>query len=431
MKTRWLVIVFAVSISVSGALGQIPRVLSYQGILTDTSGVPKPDSLYSMTFRMYSVAIAGSAKWTETKNVQVKGGLFSTMLGDVTPIPDSLLFDRQYWLGLQLGANPEVTPRIQMTTSPYSMSAMKAETAKVALASAGNWSSSGNVVYYNAGKVGIGTSTPSGLLEVRDSVLFENALYVLNQLGTGIDANSFSESYSALHARNAWGGNGVSGDAGRITPGLSGIGVRGSSTNNYGVAGISDTVGVFGDAHYSSYGIGVVGKGGGVGGYFEATNATGWAGIFNGKVQANLVQINGGSDMAEPFEVESNVSPEPGTVMTIDPDHPGKLSVSTGPYDPKVAGIISGAGGVHPGLTLKQDGVMAGTNLVAIAGRVYCKAEATSSPIEPGDLLTTSSLAGLAMKAVDKERSHGCVIGKAMSGLKEGKGLILVLVNLQ
>ena len=80
---------------------------------------------------------------------------------------------------------------------------------------------------------------------------------------------------------------------------------------------------------------------------------------------------------------------------------------------------------------LHQSGVTEGNSLVAIAGRVYCKAEALTRPIEPGDLLTTSAVAGYAMKAADESRSHGAVIGKAMTGLKKGKGLVLVLVNLQ
>jgi hypothetical protein len=117
--------------------------------------------------------------------------------------------------------------------------------------------------------------------------------------------------------------------------------------------------------------------------------------------------------------------------MGIDADNPGMLRMSNAPYDSRVAGIVSGAGGVNPGITLRQEGVVDGKHPVAIAGRVYCKAEALSHPIKPGDLLTTSMVGGHAMKATDRERSHGTIIGKAMSSLKEGTGLVLVLVNLQ
>jgi hypothetical protein len=122
---------------------------------------------------------------------------------------------------------------------------------------------------------------------------------------------------------------------------------------------------------------------------------------------------------------------EPGTLMVIDEANPGHLCVSTTAYDSSVAGIVSGAGNVKPGVTLRQEGVMEGGTLVAIAGRVYVKAEALSVPVAPGDLLTTSAIPGYAMKAVDRARAPGAVIGKAMTGLAAGRGLVLVLVNLQ
>jgi len=106
--------------------------------------------------------------------------------------------------------------------------------------------------------------------------------------------------------------------------------------------------------------------------------------------------------------------------------------VSAEAHDSRVAGIISGAGGIKPGMTMSQEGTTAdGKYPVALSGRVYCWADATQGAIKPGDMLTTSALPGYAMKATDKAKAQGAIIGKAMMGLKEGKGLILVLVNLQ
>ena len=95
--------------------------------------------------------------------------------------------------------------------------------------------------------------------------------------------------------------------------------------------------------------------------------------------------------------------------------------------------IISGAGGVNVGLTLSQEGTVAdGDHPVAMAGRVWtwCDADA-NGPITAGDLLTTSGTPGHAMKVSDRDRAGGATIGKAMSSLESGKGLVLVLVNLQ
>ena len=68
---------------------------------------------------------------------------------------------------------------------------------------------------------------------------------------------------------------------------------------------------------------------------------------------------------------------------------------------------------------------------VAISGRVYVHADASNAPIKPGDLLTTSATPGHAMKVTAHARAQGAVIGKAMSSLNEGTGMVLVLVTLQ
>ena len=66
-----------------------------------------------------------------------------------------------------------------------------------------------------------------------------------------------------------------------------------------------------------------------------------------------------------------------------------------------------------------------------MTGRVWVYVDASFGAVQPGDLLTTSSTPGHAMLASDHGRAFGAVIGKAMTELKEGKGLVLVLVNLQ
>jgi hypothetical protein len=75
--------------------------------------------------------------------------------------------------------------------------------------------------------------------------------------------------------------------------------------------------------------------------------------------------------------------------------------------------------------------VLEGGQNVALSGRVYVLADAGTGPIKPGDLLTTSDTPGHAMKVADQSKAQGAILGKAMSGLKEGRGLVLVLVTLQ
>jgi hypothetical protein len=140
--------------------------------------------------------------------------------------------------------------------------------------------------------------------------------------------------------------------------------------------------------------------------------------------------INGGCDLAEPFEMSANDIPK-GAVVIIDEDHPGRLKLSNRPYDTRVAGVVSGANGIHPGVMMRQQDLMEGGENVALSGRAYVLADTSNGAIKPGDLLTTSTTPGHAMKVTDHARARGAVLGKAMSGLSQGDGTVLMLVTLQ
>lgn len=155
----------------------------------------------------------------------------------------------------------------------------------------------------------------------------------------------------------------------------------------------------------------------------------------NGTTRTQILQITGGSDVAEPYDITATngVEPVAGMIVSLDPANVGKLRVSCGEYDTKVAGIISGANGINPGLVLAQEGTIAnGAWPVASSGRVWCLVDADAAgAVQTGDLLTTSSTPGHAMRASDRDRTQGTVVGKAMSPLENGRGLVLVLVSLQ
>ena len=135
------------------------------------------------------------------------------------------------------------------------------------------------------------------------------------------------------------------------------------------------------------------------------------------------------ADCAEDFDVDGAENVEPGTVLVIDAD--GRLHPSDSAYDRRVAGVVSGAGSVRPGIVLDRRPGGAGRLPVALVGKVYCKVEATSAPVDVGDLLTSSTVRGHAMKARDPRRAFGAVIGKALAPLAAGTGLVPILVALQ
>ncbi len=151
------------------------------------------------------------------------------------------------------------------------------------------------------------------------------------------------------------------------------------------------------------------------------------------RVTTASLEITGGADLSEQFDVgDDDSDAEPGMVLSIDPERPGRLALSDRAYDHRVAGVISGAGGVRTGMLMGQQGSVADGELpVALAGRVYVWADAANGAIEPGDLLTTSDRPGHAMRVDNPQRAGGAILGKAMTGLAEGRGLVLVLVSLQ
>jgi hypothetical protein len=100
--------------------GMVGPVLQYQGRLTSVStGAPISGSAF-MTFRIYDVANGGIPLWSETETVQVTGGLFSTLLGETTPMDAQMFNGQTLWLEVKIES--EVTgPRQQILPVAYAL----------------------------------------------------------------------------------------------------------------------------------------------------------------------------------------------------------------------------------------------------------------------------------------------------------------------
>lgn len=181
------------------------------------------------------------------------------------------------------------------------------------------------------------------------------------------------------------------------------------------VPGAAGVCGAVGPDNHSGAGISGIGP---IAGHF-----------FGNVIVTGDIQL-GGADYAEDFDLALATVAEPGTVMVLD-EAGEALSESSKAYDSRVAGIVCGAGSFRPGLILDRRSGPTERVPIALVGKVYCKVDAGSVPIRPGDVLTTSDTPGHAMRATNRARAFGAVIGKALGSVESGRALIPVLVSLQ
>jgi hypothetical protein len=154
----------------------------------------------------------------------------------------------------------------------------------------------------------------------------------------------------------------------------------------------------------------------------------------DGRVITSELQIRGGSDLAENFDITDAEEKylKPGMLVSIDTEKEGLLCITKQSTDKKVVGIISGANGIKPGMLMGQQGTIAyGKYPIALAGRVYVLCNKEGGEIKAGDFLTSAAQRGYAKKAENLKQAQGAIIGKAMGKADSKTGYVLVLINLQ
>jgi hypothetical protein len=287
----------------------------------------------------------------------------------------------------------------------------------------------------SATTVGIGTSTPTAKLHVRNTGTFSGGYGILGETSAQVGVTGTANDAAGIGGRfaNTVGGLALKAE-GAVEIQASGDGVellrftterpwifRQAYTGPGTALRLQPTVGL------KNFEITAAG----------GTNVATFVGndadpqlIVNGTTSTKVLQITG-ADLAERFPT-SGEKVKPGTVMEIDPENPGELRMARGAYNPRVAGVVSGANDFPAGAILGHRQGQEDAPAIALSGRVWVRCDALRQAIKPGDLLTTSDTPGHAMKASDRDRSHGAVLGKAMTALKKGEtALVLVLVNLQ
>jgi hypothetical protein len=268
-------------------------------------------------------------------------------------------------------------------------------------------------IHYNVGNVGIGTATPANKFEVVEA---NSPTAASIRVLTGSASAYGAYAIGRTATDGYWG---VAGVANNYSNGsVAGDVVLRAESNL--ILGNSQSPTVYLKSN-GNVGIGNTAP-------TEKLHVTG-----NGKFTGNLTvdgNINAKyQDLAE--WVPSSEQLASGTVVVLDTNKSNQVISSTQSYDTRVAGVIS----AQPGITLGESGE--GKVLVATTGRVRVKVDASRAPIQIGDLLVTSDIAGVAMKSepvnLGGVQIHrpGTIVGKALEPLARGKGEILVLLSLQ
>jgi len=429
----------------------VPEVMSFQGILTDANGVPLTGT-YSVEFSIYNAPTNGSRHWSETQSVDANEGYFDVLLGSVNAITADAFSHStsNRYLGIKIGSDAEMEPRQRIGSVAYAYAAQNL--------------GPGVVNVDPNGDVGVGTSSPgivdganqyltvstyggnTAALELRGFNDYEGGTVSrIDFLQGFMSIPPTTRNLARIEGRLDYGGAG-----GKLTfRTYNGSELKSPmSIDSQGrVVIVADqspvvmlkptpTLLVLGDSTEDCFRVrpaegegGLIVKSDGKVG-IGATSPTTELEV-DGVTRTDELQISGGADIAEPFDIKSPETVRPGMVVAIDPENPGKLKVASKAYDRCVAGIVSGAGGVRPGVTMMQEDLLDGGYPVALTGRVYALCDAAHGPVEPGDLLTTSATPGHAMKVTDYPKSQGTILGKAMTRLEKGTGLVLVLVTLQ
>jgi trimeric autotransporter adhesin len=261
--------------------------------------------------------------------------------------------------------------------------------------------------------------------------------------GRGVFGQATSTTGSSVGVRGETGStdsnaNGVFGLASNSTAAGAGVKGQNNGTNGYGVwgQGGNGATGVLGQTNSSTrYGVWAYNSGTGValraegsGNLIEAWSLSPVNVRFrvdnNGNVTADGTFTSPAADFAELLPAAPGL--EPGDVLVIQAE--GTLGLSDRAYQSTVVGVYSTEPAFLGGAGIDAD--RTGKVPLAVVGIVPVKASVENGIIRPGDLLTASDTPGHAMRA-GADAPIGTVIGKALTNLEGGTGIIRMLVTLQ
>jgi hypothetical protein len=453
------------------AASAVTSSINYQGRLTDSGGNPLSGT-YTVTFSLYETATGGTALRTDTQSVTVTDGLFSTTIS-----LGYYLFDgRALWLGIKVGSDPEMTPRQELRPVPYALSLRPGAVINVT----DPWGYALGVMNDGVNGCGILTIADTG---VESRSLDESGYGVyastLGDYSTGVYASTSGNYSTGVYAyTEADNSDGVI----AFTNGDNSNGVFARTWGSYSLGVYARALG------YNSEGVYA---------YSSQYNAilaeTRRADHNYGFYTYDNIYVGGKIDLVgtvdpiivEAFKADDKVTYAIGDVVCL--DESGTVKPCSKADDTKVVGVVGptleledgeltvvimGHQGAKPDeehvqvlekrlaraearkaefegtaeradekeqiereITMLKSQLEEAKSITRQVVRV--KADANYGAIKAGDLLTTSSTKGHAMKAQPVDVGGveiyrpGTIIGKALEPLESGTGLIEVFVTLQ
>ena len=110
------------AIAQSRGESEVPRTISYQGMVSSATGAEFPSGDYAVTVRLYADEDGREVVWEGEYRTRVENGLLNLELGSGDyPLPGSSAMDRSLWIGIQVGEGPEMTPRTRLSAVPYAL----------------------------------------------------------------------------------------------------------------------------------------------------------------------------------------------------------------------------------------------------------------------------------------------------------------------
>jgi hypothetical protein len=372
-------------------------------------------------------------------SVSASEGVFSVILNASGEFGENAFNGEARWLQIEVCADTGcaslsiLSPRQPVTGAPYALSTSWNGLSGVPEGFADGfddigaepWETSGTDIFRATGNVGVGTANPVAKLDVRGGAM------MVENIGDQADLLWLASERSWVFRQEGTG----------ATTELKLQSIGGGGNKNFiiqtdGAVGIGTTTPRAKlDVFSSSDGVPLRVNGTStMRNLVEGHRPIGFP-VFHITGQGSYVT---GSDFAEAMPAHGDKSTyEPGDVLVLNVESPGGVEKSSRPNDPKVAGVYSTRPGV---LGADKDGEtrVDGCDVpVAVVGIVPTKVSTENGPVQVGDLLTTSSTPGHAMKAalvlISDVEIHrpGTILGKALEPLEEGTGLVKVLVTLQ